>query len=455
MKKILNFISQEKKVILPTLFFAILLFAMMFVVTFLINLNISRTVAEEALLRGKGIASYIESCTREAMLKENKKQIDELVNKNTSLTDFIHSVIKQDKNIKYVLVQDSKGKTIINIESNKKDTGEGYSYNRKIDIKMEGHSVVINENKVTVIKDFPRQIFDVAVPIKMGKQDVGLIRLGLSSEKENRIIQATNNKVIQITTYASMIGFVLILIAFLYASHAINKSVVLETRVMQAEKLAYVGELASGLAHEIRNPLNAMGLNIQMLEEDCALKVDEKEINKMKKIHNEIFHLEKILTAFLDFAKPNLLEKEPTNIKDLILEIVDLMKPEMEKKQIDLSLELEKNIPLIHLDRKKVKQAIYNLIINAIQASNEAGKILLKVSISGKKLYLEIIDNGCGMSEDTQKKIFTLFYSSKEGGTGIGLSVVQKIAREHNGEIAVKSKLGEGSNFTIILPLIT
>ncbi|MBI5208092.1 MAG: hypothetical protein HY934_09950, partial [Candidatus Firestonebacteria bacterium] len=201
MKRFFNFTSKEIKLLLPSIFFAILLFAMMFVVTFLINLNISRTMVEDALLRGKGVANFIESCTREAMMKENKNQIGELFNKNKSFTDSIHSIIRQDKNIKYVYVQDSKGKTIIRIESDKINEKEGVSFSRKINIEMKGHSVVINENKVTVIKDFPKQIFDVSVPIKLGKKDVGFIRLGLSPEKENRIIQASNTKVIKITAY--------------------------------------------------------------------------------------------------------------------------------------------------------------------------------------------------------------------------------------------------------------
>ncbi|MBI5207008.1 MAG: GHKL domain-containing protein, partial [Candidatus Firestonebacteria bacterium] len=247
---------------------------------------------------------------------------------------------------------------------------------------------------------------------------------------------------------------ILILVAFLYTSRAVNKSIELENRFTQTEKLAYVGEMASGLAHEIRNPLNAMALNIQLLNEECEKKVDEKSLIKMKKIHQEIFHLEKILTDFLDFSKPVKLEKESTDIKDLVFEVVDLLKPEMEKKTIDISLEHEKSLPLINVDRNKIKQALFNLIINAIQAiPQERGKIIIKITNQSKKIYLNIIDNGCGMSEDIQKKIFTLFYSAKEGGTGIGLPIVQKILREHNGEISVKSKPGEGSTFTMIFPV--
>ncbi len=457
MKKYFNFNKQHFKFLFPSLFFAILLFALMFVVTFLINLNITQTVVEEELLRGKSVAAYIESFTREEMMKENKKQIEEIANKD-NFTDLIHSVIDKDKNIEYVLLQNTEGETIIKvskqkIEIDKKYKGKGFSYNRKTDIAFKGKSVVINENKVTVLKDFPKKVFDIPVPIKIGKEDIGVIRLGLSPERENRIISMTNNKVIEITTYVSMIGFVLIIIAFLYTSKAINKSINLEKRALQIEKLALVGELASGLAHEIRNPLNAMALNIQLLGEECVKKVEEQSTTKIKKIHKEIFHLEKILTDFLDFAKPVLLEKEATNVKEMILEMIDILKPKFDEKRINVSLEIEKNLPAVLLDRKKIKQVIFNLILNAIQATSPDGKIIIKITYSLRKIQIDVIDNGIGMSEDTKNKIFTLFYTTKEGGTGIGLPIVQKIVREHSGEIVVTSKLGEGSTFTIFLPI--
>ncbi len=212
---------------------------------------------------------------------------------------------------------------------------------------------------------------------------------------------------------------------------------------------------AGALAHEIRNPLNTMKINLQLLEEEWqeGNASTEKVQKRFIVLNKEIIRLEQILNSFLRYArlpKPNF---ERNNVSVLINELLDFTEPEAQQLNIRINKIIENNLPETYLDSQQIKQALLNIIINAYQSMPDGGDLIIKASKADSNIKIEIIDSGEGIPPESIDRLFDLFYSTKENGTGLGLSIAKRIVDLHNGEISVQSQEGKGSNFTVILPI--
>lgn len=212
---------------------------------------------------------------------------------------------------------------------------------------------------------------------------------------------------------------------------------------------------AGALAHEIRNPLNTMKINLQLLEEEWQQgNVSNEKVQKRFVVLNkEIVRLEQILNSFLRYArlpKPNF---EKNNISVLMDELLDFTEPEAQQLNIKIYKHIETNLPEIYIDSQLIKQALLNILINAYQSMPNGGNLKIDISRIGSNIKIDIIDSGEGIPPERIDRVFDLFYSTKENGTGLGLSIAKRIVDLHNGEIRVKSQEGKGSTFTVILPI--
>jgi two-component system sensor histidine kinase PilS (NtrC family) len=226
----------------------------------------------------------------------------------------------------------------------------------------------------------------------------------------------------------------------------------LEYAVRQSEKLAAVGQLAAGIAHEIRNPLAGISGSIQLLSQH-AQSEDDKKLNRI--ILKEIDRLNHLISEFLDFAKP---EKPPVDVIDLAPMLEELMDSVALNQNLRKEIPQERNIrgPLrIRAHRDKLKQAFLNILINAYQAMDQAGEPLLKVEASsdGRSVTLRFIDRGVGMDEQTKARMFEPFHTTKPKGTGLGLAITLKILESHQGRIFVESEKGKGTSFEVQFPV--
>ncbi len=230
----------------------------------------------------------------------------------------------------------------------------------------------------------------------------------------------------------------------------------LELLTLESEKLATIGMLSTAIAHEIRNPLSSVKMNLQILYKSLDLEGDEKEHFKIAM--EEVDHLERILQNLLDFARP----PEPYFALHEINEILDtsfhLVEKEIREKRIRIIRNYAEGLPKVSIDAGRIKQALINLYLNAIQAMEPEG--ILEVSTSAilhsekGAISIDICDNGCGIDRKTLGHIFEPFFTTKSGGTGLGLSVVKKIIEQHKGEIMISSDKGKGTRVTLLLPLI-
>lgn len=225
-----------------------------------------------------------------------------------------------------------------------------------------------------------------------------------------------------------------------------------EAQLIRSEKLAALGQLAAGLAHEIRNPLTSIHILIHSLME--RLPTENAHRQDLKVITEEIDRINEIVNQFLRFAKPAPPSFEKTEVVSIVEEILALLRPQIEKHQIEVQREFQA-LPLVLMDREQVKQALFNLILNAVQAMPSGGKLILggKNSEDDQWIQLFIRDTGTGISEDHLPLLFDPFFSTREEGMGLGLSIAHRIIDQHHGKIEVESSPGKGTLFTVWLPI--
>jgi signal transduction histidine kinase len=230
----------------------------------------------------------------------------------------------------------------------------------------------------------------------------------------------------------------------------------LQQRARQAERLAELGTLTGGLAHEIKNPLSTVQLNLQLLGEDLLPEnpAYTRLINRLHTVQKETSRLGDILDDFMRFAGRMELARKPVELNTLLEELVDFFTPQAQLQRVQLRLRKADQPLVAAVDERLLKQAILNLMINALQAMPESGgEIILSARRSDGQAILDIIDTGRGMNPETMRRIFEAYYSTKSGGIGLGLAIARRIVLEHGGELRVSSEPDKGSDFTITLPL--
>lgn len=223
-------------------------------------------------------------------------------------------------------------------------------------------------------------------------------------------------------------------------------------KLFQSEKLASLGQLASGVAHEIRNPLTAIKMRVYSLQDELKNVASQNE--DIQTIREEIERMEKIVQDFLDFVKPPEPNYESANINKILENTLNLLAPNFKKQNISVEKHLKDNLPPVYVDKEKIKQVFLNLILNSIQAMPDGGS--LSVSSEFTKMghaEIRIKDNGVGIPKECQDKIFDPFFSTKDRGSGLGLSIAYRILELHKGEISFEGKNGRGTTFIVTLPV--
>jgi two-component system, NtrC family, sensor histidine kinase HydH len=231
-----------------------------------------------------------------------------------------------------------------------------------------------------------------------------------------------------------------------------------------AADLAFLSRLAGGLAHEIKNPLSTMAINLALLEEDWARgpraqgggEPSPREARTLKRLtvlKREVQRLESILQDFLVFVHGGEVNRAPRDLGAVVQEVLDFVEPENERAGIRQRADIQLGLPLVLVDETQIKQALLNLFVNARQAMPTGGELLVRVGRIGNEVEVSVTDTGIGMTPEQAARCFELYWSNKKGGTGLGLSTTQRIIEEHGGSISVVSELGRGSSFRFNLPL--
>ncbi len=219
-----------------------------------------------------------------------------------------------------------------------------------------------------------------------------------------------------------------------------------------------IAQLAGGLAHEIKNPLSTIRLNLELLKEDLEDIVEsppqKRALKKVEAIKTESLRLEELLNEFLDFTRAHRLELTVADANKELQEIIDFFRPKADESQIEIIEYYASDLPTIRIDKRSFHRAILNLLLNSLQAMTPGGQVMIRTRLCGNEVAIDLIDTGCGMAHETLAKIFEPFYSSKRGGSGLGLPTVRKIVEGHGGRIAIQSEPGQGTQFTLTFPCL-
>jgi len=228
----------------------------------------------------------------------------------------------------------------------------------------------------------------------------------------------------------------------------------IEAEVRRSEQLASLGTLAAGLAHEIRNPLAALDINVQLLAEAIAARRAEVDGTRYARvIEAEIRRLDEIVANFIRFARSRPVERAPVDLARLVEDTLDLVEPECRKQRVEVERSgLEADLPAILGDESELTQAVLNIVLNAVQAMPEGGTLAVAIESGTKELRLSVRDTGPGIPVGARERIFDLFYTTRDRGTGLGLPIAKKIVSANGGGLAFETGAA-GTTFILTFPL--
>ena len=212
--------------------------------------------------------------------------------------------------------------------------------------------------------------------------------------------------------------------------------------------------LAAGVAHEVRNPLNSLQINVGILEQELLELLPDREAHVfavLRKIAGEIKRLDDFVSEFLRFTRPPRLNVERLPVRPLLTDLAAFITPECSKKGVELGVDL-RGPETACVDGFQLKQAILNLVLNALQATPGGGHVVVRTSGDKRRLVVAVSDDGEGMSAETREKAFTPFFTTREEGTGLGLPLVRRIVEQHGGSLEITSTPGKGTTVTLVFP---
>ncbi len=236
----------------------------------------------------------------------------------------------------------------------------------------------------------------------------------------------------------------------------ITEEIMKETKLRRSESLASMTTMAAGIAHEIKNPLAAMKIHLQLMRKSLRTRgpmTEEGAERYLSVLDEEIDHLNKIAVDFLFAVRPMNIELRLGSLAGVVEDLITFLRPEADEKKIKVVADIEKFLPRIELDARYLRQSLLNIVENAFAAMPGGGKLTISVRLDGNFETIRIEDTGTGIDDEHLAKIFEPYFTTKASGTGLGLTVVYKVIKEHRGDVFVASEPGKGTVFTIKLPV--
>jgi signal transduction histidine kinase len=298
-------------------------------------------------------------------------------------------------------------------------------------------------------------IFEVAKSFSFREKPMGIIRIGYSTKEIHSILRQIEKTVALSIFFFLILGISAIVLIWINQNRHLQKIKEMQDRVQLAERLSSLGHLAAGVAHEIRNPLNAIGMGIQRLKREFLPQEDLKQreyLSFAELILGEIRRVNEIIEQFLTLSRPFQLTLREASLGNLLKNLTTLFLEEASSLRIRLEAEIDPGLPLIRMDEEKLTQALINIMKNGMQAMEQGGVLRIEAHTTPGGIEVKISDTGAGIPQDQMEKIFNYYYTTKEKGIGLGLPIAHRIIEAHQGRLTVESRVGVGTKMIILLP---
>lgn len=458
--------------------------------------QLTRVIVEEAGRQVQLVARQIYAQSSRSIQRGTRRDPGEWLRRDGELRGFLDASVGYSPHLLYVLISDRAGRVIMHTERAREGT-VAPAYQRL--------DALLTENALSRFLTLYRagQTYEVVLPMNLNGEAFGSIRLGLSTTLLRRELNSALRQSLTLAALALPLAWLVAwalarlmlkplrsltrevgrlargefeiapsrvahdefqelsgelqrlgqqLEADRVAMLSERAHVTVQSLVSYSQRLAALGRLTSGVAHEVRNPLNAMMIHLELLKE--RLDAPDQDVQQsLEVIGGEIRRLDRVVQGFLRFMRPHELLLKPVDVATLVQSAVVLVEAEWQSQGIRFVVEVAPGLPTIDADEELLRQALLNLIQNACQAMPRGGFVTVGARVDGHALCLEVSDEGVGIAPDQVERIFTLYYTTKSDGTGIGLSIVYRVVQMHDGSIDVRSELGRGTTMTVRLPM--
>jgi signal transduction histidine kinase len=300
------------------------------------------------------------------------------------------------------------------------------------------------------------EIFEVVKSFSLKDKPMGLIRIGYSSREIQPVLRQIKKNVALSVFFFLILGISAITLIWVNQNRHLRKMKEMEDRIQLAERLSSLGHLAAGVAHEIRNPLNAMGMGLQRLKREFLPPDQSKReeyISFTELILKEIKRVNEIIEQFLTLSRPFQLNLRESSLQDLLKNLAALFQEEASSLGITFQAEIPKDLPLIKMDPERLTQALINIMKNGMQAMEQGGTLRIETRSLKESVEVIILDSGSGIPPEQMEKIFNYYYTTKEKGVGLGLPIAHRIIEAHGGQLKIESQVGAGTKVTVRLPV--
>ncbi len=299
-----------------------------------------------------------------------------------------------------------------------------------------------------------QKIFEVVKSLSSEDKTTGLIRIGYTSAEIQPILGQIKKNVFLSVFFFLILGISAITLIGVNQNRHLKKMKEMEDRIQLAERLSSLGHLAAGVAHEIRNPLNAMGMGLQRLKREFLPPDESKReeyLSFTELILKEIRRVNDIIEQFLTLSRPFQLNLKESSLQDLLKHLVTFFQEEASSLGITLQAEIPAELPLITMDPEKLTQAFINIMKNGMEAMGQGGTLRIEAKSLKQGVEVMISDSGCGIPAEQMETIFNYYYTTKERGVGLGLPIAHRIIEAHGGQLKMESRVGSGTKVTVIL----
>lgn len=426
-----------RRLLLWTLLFGVFVLADLALFSWLIFRSLSQREINQVVLEAR---SEAEELARQIAggVEESGLDLYTAVATESDTQTYIDSVLAQREIVERVEIWDSEGRLVFR---NERVEQQGDPEESESDLPLR-------IDRLETEMPFER----VEVPVG----NVGTFVIGISRAELEERLEVLRTELLRQTSVIGALTVVLFAAAYFLVWRFFLRTKRLESKAEEAARMAYVGTLAAGLAHEIRSPLNSLNLNMQLLEEEEGLGASSAASRqRLTSItRDEIGRLEHLVTDFLSYARPRRLEPEVVAAIEVLRHVSELVRTKLQARNAQLGIDDDSGGALIRADRDQLSQLLRNLIDNSLQATSGSPEIQLRARREGDRVVLSVEDNGSGMSREEQDQMFEIFFSKRKGGTGLGLAIVERIASAHDGELRVDSEPGRGTRVELLLPTV-